>query len=118
MNLPEPIPGNDKADRVHNAEQMWATASEQLDQIIAYADSVMPDVFVRAGGNDDISVIYDWWKAYVMQAEMMGGRGAHDMTVIVCCAALTRLMRIEDRMRADTVLAQLDKEITDNDDDR
>lgn len=118
MNLPEPIPGNDHADRVHGAEQMWAQASEQLDKVIEYAESVMPDVYANAGGNTDISVVYDWWKAYIQIAEQVGGRGGHSMTIIMCSAAITRLMRLEDRMRADTVLAQLDKEITDNDDDR
>jgi hypothetical protein len=39
QSMPEPIPGNDGADRMHNAEQMYAEASHQLDKVIEYAAS-------------------------------------------------------------------------------
>lgn len=109
--LPDPVEGNTGADRVHGAEQMWAQANEWLEKIMGYANSVMPIVYTNAGGNKDISVVFDWWKAYIQLAEIQRGQDAHDMTIIMCSAALTRLMRQDDRMRADTVLAQLEKEI-------
>jgi hypothetical protein len=113
---PQPIPGNDEAYPMHNAEQMWAQADEHLGKVIEYAESVMPIAYANAGGNQDISVVYDWWKSYIQIAEHMSGEAAHSMTILMCSAALTRLMRNDDRMRADTVLAQLEKEISNDDD--
>lgn len=115
--LPEPQPDNTMPARTHAAEQMWAEADEQLGKVIAYAESVMPSVYANAGGNNDVSVVYDWWKAYIQIAETVGGQRGHDMTVLMCSAAITRLMRNEDRMQASTVLAQLEKEIQGHDDD-
>lgn len=117
MTDPQPLPGNNDAYPMHNAEQMWAQANEHLGKVIEYAESVMPTAYANAGGNQDISVVYDWWKAYIQIAEQMGGSAAHDMTILMCSAAITRLMRQDDRMRADTVLAQLEKEIQGHDDD-
>jgi hypothetical protein len=79
---------------MHNAEQMYAEASHQLDKVIEYAASVMPQVYANAGGNADISVVYDWWKAYIQLAEEQGqnvanligaqSNGAHDTHVCRC----------------------------------
>jgi hypothetical protein len=83
-------------------------------------------VYANAGGNADISVVYDWWKAYIQLAEEQGqnvanligaqGNGAHDMTILMCAAAITRLMHAEAGMATSTVLAQLEKEIGNDDD--
>lgn len=115
---PQPLPDNNShPERTHLAEQMWAQADEHLGKVIGYAQSVMPAAYANAGGNQDISVVYDWWKAYIQVAEQVGGQRAHEITILMCSAAITRLMRQDDRMRADTVLAQLEKEITGHDDD-
>lgn len=110
MPNPEPVEGNNSPDLIHNAEQMWAEADEHLGDVLKWAESILPSLYLNAGGNTDISVIYDWWKAYIVIAEQHSPE-SHSMTIVMCCAALTRLMRHDDRMRADTVLAQLEKEI-------
>ena len=121
----EPIPGNNDPHRVHGAEQMWAAADAHLRKVIEYAHTVMPDVYAKAGGNTDISVVYDWWKAYIQAAEEVGENlsnmlglnhnGAHDMTVLMCAAAITKLMASEETMRVSTVLTQLERDINDDD---
>lgn len=121
MNMPEPVPDNNRPEVVHHAEQMWGRADEQLQKILDHTEGMLPVIYENAGGNTDISALYDYWKAYIQVAENTGAtisaalgmdeNPAHTMTILVCAAALTRLMRADDRMRADTVLAQLEKEI-------
>lgn len=118
------VPEDKKNPRMYqHAEQMWAQADEALSAVLAHIKGLEPKIYSTAGENSDTSVLFDFMKGYIMQAEHEAdaiglGQAARDSTLIMCASAITRLIRYDDRMRADTVLAQLDKEITDNDDDR
>jgi hypothetical protein len=102
------------------AEQLWAQADEALGKVIEHIKGLESKIYSEAGENSDTSVLFDFMKGYIMaaeqQAEVVGlGQLGHDSTLIMAASAITRLIRYDDRMRADTVLAQLDKEITDDD---
>jgi hypothetical protein len=103
---------NEDPRRIHIAEQMWATMSQRLDQIIEYVRSEEPQIY-EVGGNTDASVLFDWMKYYIVTNERAFGEQAEVMTLLMCAAAITRLVRAP---LTDDVLAQLDKEIEGNDD--
>lgn len=100
--------------RVHKSEQSWAGASESLDKVVAYVRSQEPELYRIAGGNTDASVLFDYMKGYIVESERQApGSMGHMATVLFCAAAITRLVRAP---LTNDALAQLDKEIEDNDD--
>jgi hypothetical protein len=101
--------------RIHGAEQMWAQAQQHLDKIIANVRQDEPRIIAQTGGNTDDSALYDFLKGYIMQAERISGQKAHDVTILMCAAAIVRLVRAP---RTDDILAQLDWETGDNNDDQ
>lgn len=107
-----PEPRNLDPKRIHAADEMYTQARNHLDRIMAHVRTMEPNIYGTAG-NRDSSVLYDWLKGYILVAEKGGGENAHKMTVLMCAAALTRLVRDE---RTDATLAELDKEIEDHDD--
>lgn len=106
------MPGEFEPDRspqaIHGAEQMWAIANNHLQKIIDEVKSNEPGIYAKAG-NTDPSVLYDWFKMYIQVAEQRAGAPAHDMTILMCCAAITRLVR-DERTEVSDVLTQLEKE--------
>lgn len=98
--------------RIHAADEMWTYFSNRLDEIIAYVKSQEPQIY-EVGGNTDASVLFDWMKLYIMGAEQQFGPQAELMTRFMAAAAITRLVRAP---LTKDVLAQLDKELEDNDD--
>ena len=94
---------------VHASEQMWARAQEGFDQIVAYIKSEEAGIYEFAG-NTDASVLFDYMKNYIIQAEVEHGSGAHLATILWCAVAITRLVRAP-RTEQDDPLAQLEKEI-------
>jgi hypothetical protein len=109
MDVPEE---NRDPRRIHGAEQMWAQASIHLDRVLAMVHEQEPAIIENAAGNTDPSVIYDWLKLFIMVAERHG-QEAHNTTILMCAAAITRLARAP---RVDDPLAQLDWKETGNDD--
>lgn len=106
---PKDIPEiNRDPRRIHGADEMWAEARDHLDKILDEVTKIMPKIYVQAGGNTDASVTFDFMKGYIMKSEQTGGMMAHRVTVLMCAAAITRLVRAP---RANDPLAQLDKEI-------
>lgn len=108
FDMPMPNPENLNPARIKAADEMYAEARNHLDKIIAYSRSVESIVYAKAG-NADPSVIYDWFKAYIVMAHRDGGEQAQNTTMLMCAAALTRLV-CETHTDA-TLLAELDKEI-------
>jgi hypothetical protein len=106
----------DDPRRIQDTEQMWAQATEHVDSILAFVRRQEPLIYAKVGGNTDISVLFDWFKAYIQVAENQGGQEQHNATIVICAAALTRLMRQDDLTDARTVLAQLERDMTDDDD--
>ena len=104
----------DDPQRIHNTEQWWAQATEHLDKILAYVKTQEPAIYAKAAGNTDVSVLFDWFKAYIQTAENQGGLAAHQATIVLCACAITRLMRDDERMAASTVLAQLERDMNDD----
>lgn len=97
------------------AEQMWAQADDALNKVLEYIKSLEPKIYGMAPGNSDVSILFDFLKGYIMQAEIQGeqvglGSVTHDATIIMAASAITRLIRQDDRMRVDNLLAQLEKE--------
>lgn len=116
MTGPQPFP-NLGPRNTHGAEQMWAEANAYLDGIIKLLKEKEPAIY-RIAQNSDASVLYDWLKAFVQGTENQPGplgEAAHGTTMLMCCAAITRLVRSE-RAEADDVLAQLEKELGNHDD--
>jgi hypothetical protein len=99
--------------RIHGADEMWTSALNRLDKIVAYIRTMEPDIYTAAGENHDSSVLYDWLKGYIMIAETRGGRVARQTTTLMCAAALTKLVRAP---RTDDPLAQLDWKEPEDDD--
>lgn len=101
----EPSEVNKDPARIHGAEQQWARAREHLDLILNHVKNMEPHMTEIVGGNTDVSVTFDFMLNYIRQAERFGGITAHQMTVAMCAAAITRLVSApltEDQ------LAQLD----------
>lgn len=113
--MPMPDPHNLDPARIHGADEMYAQARNHLDKIIAYVRQQESNIYAMAG-NTDTSVLYDWFRAYIKQAENHGGQAmqkhARDTTLLMCAAALTRLVR---DTRTDATLAQLDWKEPDDD---
>lgn len=105
--MPIPQDGYNHPSHIHGAEQMWAQGSAYLDQVIKHVREHEPAIYGNVG-NTDSSVLYDWLKAFIITAEQDGNPTAHDVTILMCAAAITRLVRAP---RTDDPLAQLDKEI-------
>lgn len=100
--------------RVHKSEQSWAAASQSLDNVLNYVRTQEPELYRIAGGNTDASVLFDYMKGYIVESERQApGNVGHMATVLFCAAAITRLVRAP---LTNDALAQLDKEIEDNDD--
>lgn len=120
MDIPE---ANRTPQAMHHAEQMWAQANTALDRILVHIKGLEPGMYDKVGQSTDASVLFDFMKGYIMtaewQAEAMGqGRVARDATIVLCACAITRLMRSEDSMQTSTVLAELERDINDDDDHR
>lgn len=94
--------------RIQAADQMWAEATAHLDKVVNHIRELEPAIIRATGENTDSSVIFDWLKAYIYRAETNGGDVAHQVTMAMCAAAITKLVRAP---RTDDPLAQLDKEI-------
>lgn len=92
--------------RIHGAEQVWAQANTHLQKIMDHVATLEDDIYTAAGGNHDPSVLYDWLKAYIQTAERNGGKPARDVTMLMCAAAITRLVRAP--RTTNDPLAQLD----------
>lgn len=107
----QPEPRNRDPRRIHAADEMYTAARNHLDKIMAHVKEMEPDIYL-VGGNDDSSVLYDWLRTYIRVAEDMGGENARKVTLIMCAAAITRLVRDE---RTDAALAELDKELGNDD---
>jgi hypothetical protein len=90
MDIPEV---NRDPARIHGADEMWTQALNHLDKIIAHVKTMEPDIYVMAGENTDASVLFDWLKGYIKVAENVGGRAAHETTLLMCAAAITKLVR-------------------------
>lgn len=107
--MDRPPPENRDPRRIHGAEQMWAAASRHLDKVIALVHAEESAIIANAAGNSDASVIYDWLKLFIMVAEKddepNGDQQAHNTTILMCAAAITRLVRAP---RINDPLAQLD----------
>lgn len=99
--------------RIHAADEMWTAATDHLDKIIEHVRTMEPNIYRMAQENHDISVLFDWMKMYIISVEEQYGEQAHRMTMLMCAAAVTRLVRAP---RTDDVLAQLDKELNQDDD--
>ena len=102
---------NDDPRRVHAAEQAWATTQSQLENVINMFRNAEGDIYQHAQNTDD-SVLFDYIKGYIITAENEQGHAGHIMTVIMCAAALTKLVRAP--RTTDDPLAQLDWNIGDN----
>jgi hypothetical protein len=92
---------------IHHAEQVWADVSAHLDRVIAMITEQEPQIYLVAG-NSDSSVLFDFMKGYIVDAERENGLASHLTTVLMCAAAITRIVRAP---RTNDPLAQLDKEI-------
>jgi hypothetical protein len=90
--------------RIHNEEQFYADATVHLNRVLAMLDREMPDIFAEIG-NSDPSVTFSWLRNYIVEAEKEFGMAAHLTTVLMCAAAITRLVGAPP---TDDVLAQLD----------
>lgn len=105
---------NREPHRIHNEDQFNALANEHLDKVVAMITEELPEIYRRAGGNTDSSVVFSYLRSYIIAAEKDFGAAAHLTTVLMCAAAITRLVRAP---RTDTdPLAQLEKELRKNDD--
>jgi hypothetical protein len=103
--MTQPNEANLDPKRIHAADEIYTTARNHLDKIIAHVKEMEPDIYTVAG-NADASVLYDWLKGYIAVAERNGGKPAHEVTLLMCAAAITRLVRAS---RTDNdPLAQLD----------
>lgn len=103
---------NSDPRRIRAADEMYAQARNHLDKILdTLTTDALPEVYTATGGNDDASVTFDFLKTYIIKAEREYGESAHQVTILMCAAAMTRLVR------ASTIdpLAQLDKEISHDD---
>lgn len=107
----QPEPRNLDPRRIRAADEIYAQARNHLDKIIEHVHEMESDIYT-VSGNRDSSVLYDWLKGYIQIAERNGGQKAHDITLLMCAAAITRLVRDE---RTDATLAELDKELDDDD---
>lgn len=124
---------NKSPEAMHQAEQMWARANEAMDNVLARIKNLEPVMYANAGGNTDASVLFDFMKGYVKYSETQAqkmdeeieakglpplnfGQATHDATIVLAACAITRLMRQDDRMQTSTVLAELEREMTDDDD--
>lgn len=105
-----PTPNNRDPAVVSMADRIWLDASEHLDKIVAYVKTLEPDIYAMAG-NTDTSVLYDWLKGYIQVAEVNGGKQARDVTLLMAAAAITRLVREDERIAASNLLGELEKEI-------
>lgn len=100
--------------RIHNEEQFYATAGDHLDTMLAKLTEQLPEIHRKAGDNSDPSVVFSWLRSYIVEAEKEFGPGAHLTTILMCAAALTRLVCAP---HTDTdPLAQLERELNQNDD--
>lgn len=105
---------NSDPRRISAADQMWADASRCLDNVIEYVRSQEPELYAIAAENSDDSVLFDYMKGYIMESERRAPGDGHKATILFCAAAITRLVR---GPRTNDVLAQLDKELEQDNDD-
>jgi DNA topoisomerase VI subunit A len=94
----QPNEANRDPRRIHAADKMYAQARNHLDKIIEHVKELEPDIYT-VSGNTDSSVLYDWLKGYIKVAEDKAselseaqGKAARDMTLLMCAAAITRLV--------------------------
>lgn len=110
------VPEENKSPKImHECEQLWAQADQALENVLNHIKGIEDKVYHNAAGNTDTSVLFDFMKGYIMAAErdaeaVGAGQIARNATLLLCAASITRLIRHDDRMRADTLFAQLEKE--------
>lgn len=102
------------AKRMQQAEQLWMTASQHLDNIIEHIREHHEQELYKRLENTDASALFEFMKNYIMTAEEQNGEDfakmtdAHKTTILIAATALTRLVR---DTRTDATLADLEKEI-------
>jgi hypothetical protein len=99
---------------IQGAEQLWAEASDSLDNLLTYIRSQLPELYATAGGNTDPSVVFDYMKSYISHSERSAPGIGHLATVLFAAAAITRLVSAP---LTNDVLAQLDKDMETGNDD-
>src|SRR4051812_14396660 len=117
MEIPE---ANRSPQAMHHAEQLWANANAAMDKLLVHLKELEPVMYARAGQSSDASVLFDFMKGYFqaseLQTQAMGlGQAGHDGTIVIAACAITRLMRENDRMQTSTVLAELERDINNDD---
>lgn len=95
---------NREPHRIHNEDQFWAEAGTHLDKVMQMIGEKLPEIYDE-GGNTDPSVLFSWLRHYIVQAERDYGMVAHLTTVLMCAAAITRLVEAPS---TNDVLAHLD----------
>jgi hypothetical protein len=99
--------------RIHTEDQFWADAGVHLDKVLAEVREKLPEIY-EEGGNTDSSVVFAWLRHYIITAERQWGPVAHLTTVLMCAAAITRLVGAP---LTNDVLAQLEKDMETGNDD-
>jgi hypothetical protein len=107
-------PDNMDPRRIHHEDQLWAEANGHLDKVLDMVRDELPDIFETAGNTDE-SVIFSWLRYYIITAERQWGKIGHLTTILMCGAAITRLVRESERAKASGVLAQLERDMKDDD---
>lgn len=99
---------NQRPQIIHQTEQVYSRVRNHLDMILAHVRDSEPQLY-RIAATDDPSALFDFVKGYILASEREHGQEAHNVTILMCAAAITRLVRAS-RTDEDT-LTQLRKDI-------